>query len=107
MVSRCGVHSVSRAALFDGPDADELEYLYGIVTRADLARGSLIFSKGDAGGRSFVILKGEVSIKLKIPGTQCARRLATFGPGMAFGEMALVEGKPRSAYAYAKRDVSL
>ena len=55
----------------------------------------------------FVIVKGEVSIKLKIPGTQRSRRLATFGPGMAFGEMALIEGKPRSADAYAKRDVCL
>lgn len=107
MVSRCGVHSVSRAALFDGLDGDELEYLYSILTREDLARGSLIFSEGDPGDRLFVIVKGEVSIKLKIPGTQRARRLATFGPGMAFGEMALVEGKPRSADAYAKRDVTL
>ena len=107
MVSRCGVHAVSRAALFDGLDGDELEYLYSILTREDLPRGSLIFSEGDPGDRLFVIVKGEVSIKLKIPGTQRARRLATFGPGMAFGEMALVEGKPRSADAYAKRDVSL
>ena len=67
MVSRCGVHSVSRAALFDGLDGDELEYLYSILTREDLVRGSLIFSEGDPGDRLFVIVKGEVSIKLKIP----------------------------------------
>ncbi len=107
MVGRCGVHAVGRAALFDGLDEHELEYLYTILTREDLERGSLIFSEGEPGDRLFVIVKGEVSIKLKIPGTQRARRLATLGPGMAFGEMALVESKPRSADAYAKRDVAL
>lgn len=107
MVSRCGVHAVGRAELFAGLDEAELEYVYGMLTREDLPRGSLIFSEGDVGDRLFVIVKGEVSIKLKIPGTQRARRLATFGPGMAFGEMALIECKPRSADAYAKRDVSL
>jgi CRP-like cAMP-binding protein len=107
MVSRCGVHAVARAELFAGLDDAELQLLYGMLTREEFTRGSLIFSEGDEGDRLFVIVKGEVSIKLKVPGTQRSRRLATFGPGMAFGEMALLEGKARSADAYAKRDLSL
>lgn len=107
MVGRCGVHAVSRAELFAGLTEDELQVLYGMLTREELTRGTLIFSEGDVGDRLFVIVKGEVSIKLKVPGTQRSRRLATFGPGMAFGEMALLEGKARSADAYAKRDLSL
>ncbi len=107
MVARCGVHAVSRAELFAGLTEVELQVLYGMLTREEMARGTLIFSEGEVGNRLFVIVKGEVSIKLKVPGTNRSRRLATFGPGMAFGEMALLESKARSADAYAKRDVFL
>jgi CRP-like cAMP-binding protein len=45
-----------------------------------------------------------VSIKVKLDSASRARRLATFSQGVMFGEMALLEGKPRSADAYAKGD---
>ena len=107
MVSRCGVHAVGRATLFDGMTDEELDYLYGILTRSDLAKGTLIFSEGQADSRLFVIVKGIVSIKRRVLGTQRARRIATFGPSMAFGEMALLDGKPRSADAYAQIDLTV
>ncbi len=43
-----------------------------------------------------------MSIKVRLDRDARARRLATFTPGVMFGEMALLEGKRRSADAFAK-----
>ncbi len=96
--------SLSNAELFADLNACELETLRGLLQREALENGALIFREGDAGDKLFVITKGEVSIKLKLPGTARLQRLATFGPGMVFGEMALIEGKPRSAEAHVMQD---
>ena len=92
--------SLGNAELFADLDACQLETLRGLLQREVLKSGDLVFKEGDAGDKLFVITKGEVSIKLKLPGTTRLQRLATFGPGMVFGEMALIEGKPRSAEAH-------
>jgi SulP family sulfate permease len=96
--------SLSRTELFADLGQLELEVLQSLLQREDLVKGDMVFKEGDAGDSLFVITKGEVSIKLKLPGTARLQRLATFGPGMVFGEMALIEGKPRSAGAYVMSD---
>ncbi|MCY7387224.1 MAG: cyclic nucleotide-binding domain-containing protein, partial [Burkholderiales bacterium] len=95
---------LANAELFADLAADELAALQALLVREELANGSLVFREGDAGDRLFVITRGEVSIKLKLPGTVHLQRLASFGPGMVFGEMALIEGKPRSADAHVMQD---
>ena len=111
LLERCGKQvkssdeiSLGNAELFADLDARELETLRGLLRREALENGDLLFKEGDVGDKLFVITKGEVSIKLKLPGTARLQRLATFGPGMVFGEMALIEGKPRSAEAHVMQD---
>jgi SulP family sulfate permease len=45
----------------------------------------------------FFLLSGRVSVWLRIDGQRHARRLASFGGGVAVGEMALLEASTRSA----------
>ena len=52
--------------------------------------------------RLYLISRGAVSIKVRLPGEERALRVATYAPGVMFGEMALIEGKRRSADAFAK-----
>ncbi len=92
--------SLGNADLFADLNALQLETLSGLLQREAFDAGDLVFTEGDAGDKLFVITRGEISIKLKLPGTARLQRLATFGPGMVFGEMALIEGKPRSADAH-------
>ncbi len=63
----------------------------------DFAAGTVIFEEGDPGSRMYVILTGRVRVEKSIGGR--ALVLATLGPGDFFGEMALLEGQPRSASA--------
>ena len=52
----------------------------------------------------FFIACGNVSVTISLTsGTE--KRLATFSAGMAFGEMALIDGAPRSARIVADSDV--
>lgn len=60
--------------------------------------GELIFAEGDAGEHMYAVLDGDVEIR------KSARVLETVGAGGVFGEMALIDQKPRSAAAVAKSD---
>ena len=95
------------AALFAGLTTAELQSLETTLVREVLADGTTVFHEGDPGDRLYVIVKGEVTITLRLPGSQHSHRLSSFGPGLVFGEMALIEGKPRSADAIVKHETVL
>lgn len=63
----------------------------------DFPAGAVVFEEGDPGSRMYVIQSGEVRILKRVGAREI--ELARLGPGEAFGEMALLEGQPRSATA--------
>ena len=63
-------------------------------------RGEVIFHIGDPGDALFVIVSGEVKTSLPSE-TGDEAILATLRPGDVFGELALLDGAPRSASATA------
>jgi CRP-like cAMP-binding protein len=62
--------------------------------------GQVIFKEGEPGDQMFIIIQGAVEIR-KRTSASTARTLSTFKPGDVFGEMAIIENKPRSATAVA------
>ena len=62
--------------------------------------GEVLFREGEHGDGMFIIIQGEVEIR-KRTSAKTARTLITFHEGDIFGEMALIEKKPRSATAIA------
>jgi CRP-like cAMP-binding protein len=67
------------------------------------AAGTVIFREGDSGQHMFVLQSGRVRITKDHP--QGARTLAILGPGEFFGEMAILNDKPRNATADALEEV--
>jgi CRP-like cAMP-binding protein len=63
----------------------------------DFPPGAVLFEEGDPGSRMYVIQAGHVRIEKQVGRRRVT--LAVLGPGEAFGEMALLEGQPRSASA--------
>jgi len=63
--------------------------------------GAAIFAEGDDGEHAFVVQSGEVELAIN------GHLVEVVGEGGIFGEMALVERKPRSATATARTDVKL
>ncbi len=64
-------------------------------------QGMRIFAQGDAGDTMYAVLEGEIELHAG------ERVFEAVGPGGVFGEMALLEAKPRSASATAKTDGKL
>ncbi|MBL8830828.1 MAG: cyclic nucleotide-binding domain-containing protein [Rhodospirillales bacterium] len=76
-----------------------------ILPRKHIRAGRAIFRKGDAGDMAYVIQSGTVEIVR--PVVDQKRVIATLAAGEIFGEMALVDGKPRMADAIATTDVTV
>ena len=65
------------------------------------AAGTVIFSKGDPGDAMYVVLEGEVELRIG------GKVVATLGPREPFGELALIDESPRLATAVAKTECVL
>ncbi len=68
----------------------------------DFAAGEVLFREGDAGEDMYVIQSGRVRIVKRVGGEY--RSLATLGRGEFLGEMAILNGKPRTATALVLED---
>ncbi|HEX4647138.1 MAG TPA: HAMP domain-containing sensor histidine kinase [Verrucomicrobiae bacterium] len=78
----------------------EQEALRKIAQERSFSAGQQIFKEGDNGDGIYVVKDGVVEISVAM--SQNIRRIfATLGPGELFGEMAVLELKPRSASASA------
>lgn len=64
------------------------------------AKGEIIFREGEEGAEAFRILEGRIEISIQVSG-QGDVPLGHLVPGDIFGEMALLDDKPRSATARA------
>jgi glutaminase len=90
--------------LFRGLDADQIALLKDIAEPLIADRGDLIAREGETADRFFVLERGSASIRQRLAdgGTL---RLTAIGPGVGFGERALLDGGPRTADVVADESV--
>jgi CRP-like cAMP-binding protein len=95
-------HDALRACgLFTGLDDASFELVAGALRTRRFRRGEVVFHAGDPGDALFVIVAGQVKITLPADDGSEPAILTTVGPGGFFGELALLDGAPRSATAVA------
>jgi len=80
------------------------EYGQGELNRS-YKKDEMLFAEGEPGDEFFVIQKGSIKITKIVDNKEVL--LATLKSGDIFGEMALLEGKPRAASALAGEDCSV
>jgi CRP-like cAMP-binding protein len=71
----------------------------------DYRAGAVLFEEGQPGDYMYVVQDGEVEIRRQVGETE--RVLAVLPPGEFFGEMAILNGRPRSATAVCRTDARL
>jgi CRP/FNR family transcriptional regulator, cyclic AMP receptor protein len=98
-------HSIAQVSLFAGLDRESLGELARIVRLRSFAAGEIIFHREDPGDVMYLIRTGKVRVFVTSADGQIAT-LALISTGECVGELALLDGKPRSASAVALEDVS-
>jgi glutaminase len=83
--------------LLQGLTTDELEAVERLADVRTVPPGQVVFHEGDRADSIYFVLSGRVSVRLPLGGRGRDRRLATLGPGLAFGEMAFLDEGRRSA----------
>lgn len=98
--------SLTACKLFDGLSARELNTLRGLCRVESFPAGREIFHEGQAGDAVYVIREGAVEILAHVSGDK-REVMSRLGPGEFFGEMSVIEFKPRSATAIAVTSVTV
>lgn len=91
---------LSRTPLFAGLGGDELAACASQFRKAEFAKGELLFGRGDPGDRIYLIAEGRVRIAITTgDGRELSFRHAVSGE--MIGEIAVLDGEPRTADATA------
>lgn len=88
--------ALSHVSLFSGLSRKDLERVADESDVVSFTSGQTVVEEGMLGETMFVVLSGEAKA---MRGT---RRLATIRPGDFFGEIAVLDGSPRSATVVAE-----
>jgi CRP/FNR family transcriptional regulator, cyclic AMP receptor protein len=92
--------------IFADLEPDAFDQLCRYARHSTLKRGSTLFSKGDPGNSLYAVISGTVKMSISSADGRNAI-LNIIEPGEIFGEMALLDGRARSADAIANSNCEL
>jgi CRP-like cAMP-binding protein len=87
---------------FKSFDGNDLEALGSVGEEKTVRKDELVFDEDSKGDSMYVIKSGAVEILKKVKNQE--NTIAMLNPGEFFGEMALLDGQPRSAAVKATAD---
>lgn len=91
---------LKKVSLFAGLSDDELQVLSQSLGRQFFRQGMIIFHKGSPGDSLYIIESGKVRIfVLSEAGQEIS--INVYGPGEVFGELSVLDNRPRSAGSVA------
>jgi CRP-like cAMP-binding protein len=92
---------LARVPLFQGCETPQLRQIEQLMTTITASPGRTLTTEGEPGSEFIIVLEGEVEVR------HGDRVIATRGPGEFFGEIALLDNRPRTATVVAKTPVTL
>jgi pyruvate,water dikinase len=93
------VAALQRVELFAGMDRRQAEQIARLLKERPFKKGETVIMEGTGGAAFFIIDSGKASVSSR------GIEIATLGPGDYFGEVALIDGGPRSATVIAATDL--
>jgi len=85
-----------------GLSPEDVDTVRGLMQLGEFAQGDVLFQEGDTDRDLFLITDGAADVTIGVGTSDRRKRLTTFAPGTVIGEMALLEGEPRSATVAAR-----
>ena len=98
--------NLKRFSIFATVPADKLEKVLPLIKVAKYAHKAKIFEEGSEGDRLFLVSEGAVRISKFIEGVG-EEAMSVLTPGTYFGEMSIIDMRPRSAAAIANADCEI
>jgi glutaminase len=104
-------YALAEMDIFRGLADEDMTLVESAARPFVFERGQVILREGEKGKLFFVIARGVVSVRINVRETALeggetrSLRLATIGAGLPFGQMALLDGQPRSADVVADEKV--
>ncbi|WP_019877783.1 cyclic nucleotide-binding domain-containing protein [Sporichthya polymorpha] len=95
------IDAIADLEIFAGLDRRQLAKIASLSTQVTLPEGSVLCRRGERGREAFVLVEGSVAVCVE------DQALAVLRPGAVFGEMSLLDGKPRVATVTATSQVSV
>lgn len=86
---------LAAARLFDGVDADGMDRIAAVAVQVEFPADHVIARQGEIGTGFFVIVTGAARV------VRDGETVATIGPGDFFGELSVLDGRPRTAQVIA------
>ncbi len=99
-----GPTAIDSYDLFRGLTPEETQVLTDLLEHRSYRQNEVMVEIGAQAGEVFLIHRGSASIAIPLA-NGAWRRLGVFSSGMAFGEVAMLDGAPRSAVVRAETDV--
>ena len=93
------VGALQRVELFSGMDRRQAEQIGRLLKERRFPKGETVIMEGTGGAAFFIIASGEAKVSIK------GSEVAKIGAGQCFGEVALIDGGPRSATVTAETDL--
>jgi CRP-like cAMP-binding protein/RsiW-degrading membrane proteinase PrsW (M82 family) len=91
---------LKKISIFKNVELTDLDNLSRSVTLRDYSHGEMLFDKGDTGDAMYMISRGFIDI-FTVDSDGIESLLRTYQSGDVVGELALLDGQPRSARARA------
>jgi CRP/FNR family transcriptional regulator len=88
---------LARTRLFAGVDAAGLERIVARVTELELPADRVLARQGEIGTGFFIVVSGAVRV------VRDGETLAQLGPGDFFGELSVLDGRPRIAQVVSSK----
>ena len=95
---------LQRVSLFQGISRREFGHLFQTLVCRSYGPGEILFHEGDAGRALFILESGHVEVSRKAK-KEGSARMAVLNPGDYFGEISLLDERPRTATAAAMEPV--
>ena len=87
--------------LFSNCTASELKKIRGSLDELTVPPGKVLVEEGRIGTEFFIIVSGTAAV------TRSGKKVATLGPNTHFGELALLDRRPRSASVESETELDV
>lgn len=102
----CNTEELAGVELFELLDTDELNELASVIDEQTLKEGETLFNFGDFGESMYIVKSGDIELFIKdTTGQKIVLKVAKRND--IFGEISMLDNRPRSATAMALTDTEL